>query len=270
MNKGIFMKDKITNGKKLRCELIALFSIILLICSLLFAFYDYKLKLKAITIEALITEIDYSSGSVATISYDVEDESYTKKINVSSSLATGDYVKITYDMYNPSHFINNKYYIYIYLGCLVISFLLMWLYLAKAWNFILRDSFRSKVKKNGYVVDAVISEVIVDNTFKMIKGSYPYKIRAKFLNRTNNMEYVYESDSVYINLANIISKYRATTVKVYLDKTNTYNYYVDLSSLVPNIPIIDPSLFMNPKKKEEDKHDEVVSNEEVETKQEEK
>lgn len=265
MDKGIFMKDKITNGKKLRVEFVALFCVILLIASLIFAFYDYKLKLKAITIEALITEIDYSNSNIATISYVVDGETYTKKISVSSSLATGDYTKITYDMYNPSHFINNQYYVYIYLGCLVLSFILMFIFVPKACNFVSRDVFRSKVRKNGYVIDATISEVIVDNTFKMIKGSYPYKVRAKFLNKANNMEYVYESDSVYINLADIISKYRMTTVKVYLDKTNTYNYYVDLSSLIPNIPIINPSLFMNSKKKEV--KEETVSEDKVEEKQ---
>ncbi len=107
-----------------------------------------------------------------------------------------------------------------------------------------KNSEKKRLMKEGIVIDANVQDIIVNTRGRKNKGYYPFRLRANYLNPTDNKTYIYESDDTYINPNDIITKYHNKVVKVYLDKENTKIYYFDIFSLVPNYEIVDPRAFM--------------------------
>ncbi len=100
------------------------------------------------------------------------------------------------------------------------------------------------LKKEGNQIEATIQDIIVNNKAKQAKGYYPYHLRARYLDPNTNNNYLFESEDTYININDQINRYQAQTVKVYVDKANIMNYFVDLSSIVPDYKVTNPREYM--------------------------
>ena len=247
------MKDTITESQNNTRTIIVIIAFILLVGSICLAGYSYKLEQKAVNVYSEIIKVDYNNKEyLATVKYTVNDTDYTKIIRTKSSkeITVNDKIKITYDKDNPNNLINNKYYPVLSTVGFVASIICLIIFAPKyiKQNKRIKD-VRRMIKENMFII-APISEVLIDNTKKIVNGTHAYKLRSKFLNKADNKEYIYESDSVYIDLNAIKEETRATNVKIFIDKTNTNNYYIDLESLYPDVPIIDPMVVLGGNKKE--------------------
>lgn len=244
------MSDKLTKSKNLKYYLYSIIGTMFLIIGMCLIIYDYNLEQRAINISATIKSIDYNTiKRNATINYKVEDKTYTKVISLKGNeeLTVTDKVIIRYDKNNPNKLINNEYIIIISAFLIVSSIISLLLGLNKTIKLLKKQKNINYLKKQGLFIECLITELIINNTIKSYKGKYPYKIRCKYLNPTDNKEYIFESDNTYTNIQEIINKYNKTSITVYIDKNNTSNYYVDLISLFPKIEIIDPRELMKSK-----------------------
>lgn len=240
------MKDTVTSSKRNRNYIICIIGFIILIASLAIAIYDYKLEEKSININATITSVDYDKGNPkATVKYTVDSETYRQTVTISNSdnLTVDDKLPIKYDMTNPGQLINNNHTIYYVVG-FAISILFLLFNLPNTIKNLKKSSNINKLKTKGIFINGNIIEVIVNNKGRKHNGYYPYKLRCKYLNPIDKKEYIFESESTYINLNEVIAKYHNQLVIVYLDKTNTSNYYVDLDSLFPQVQLVDVRALM--------------------------
>ena len=67
---------------------------------------------------------------------------------------------------------------------------------------------------------------------KKKKGYYPYHIRLKYKNPKDDAIYIFESNDIYSEEKNVIEEKSITKLPVYLTPSNTYNYYVDVDSII--------------------------------------
>jgi hypothetical protein len=245
------MKDTITEKNKIINYIITALAVISLITGIALMVYDYQLEQKAININAIITSLDYENGvNKATIKYKIDRESYRQEIKLNSNkYSVNDELPIKYDINNPGKLINNNHLI-ISIAAISLSLLLFIISLKGTIKNIKRSKNIKNLVQKGIYVQAIISEIYIDNKEKKKNGNYPYKLRAKFNNPLDNQIYVFDSEPTYIDLNSVIKKYNNQMILVYLDKNNTSNYYVDLDSLFPHVNLVDVGSIMGEKKKE--------------------
>ena len=256
------MEDKISTLIKVKNYIFSILAIILFIAGLSFIIYDYSLEQKAINTTAKILTINYEgSNYVAEVEYKAGRETIKKMMYLEDqNLAVNDTMPIKYDKNNPSNTIENNHLILIII-LIIASIIFSILGLFKAIKSLKKDSNIKKIKKSGLYIMAPITEVYINNIEKPIFGKYPYKLRSKFINPTDNKEYVFESDNTFINLQDVLNKYHNTTIKIFIDRENSSNYYVDYSSLFPEIKIVSPKDLMSSQPQNK-KEEEQVSTEE--------
>ncbi len=245
------MKDNVTKMKRIKNIVFTFLGIILLFSCVSLAIYDYALEQKAVNVSAMIVSIDYDDGgNKAIVRYKVEDKNYEQKIKlpINSKLSVKDQTKIKYDINNPNKLISNNHEI------LIAAFVLLGIFslligLPKFVSDLKRNIRINNLYKKGIYVNAMITDIFVNNNGKKAKGMKPYKLRCKYLNPANNQEYVFESEDYYVDLSSVVNKYNAKGVVVLIDKNNSGNYYVDLDSIVPKIKLVDPMNFTMKEKK---------------------
>ena len=241
------MKDNITKKRTTTNIIFTLLGILLFVFSIVLATYDYILEQKAINISATIISIDYiDNKSIANVRYKVEGSTYEQTITLpkNTSLTIKDQTKIKYDINNPKKIINNNHGIIIIISFLL-SAILFITNLPKFLKYYNNQKRINKLYKTGQYLNANITEIFVNNNGKKIKKTLPYRLRCKYLNPSNNTEYIFESEDTYANPNEIVTQYNNKTIVVILDKHDSKNYYVDLESLIPQINIIDPLAFMS-------------------------
>lgn len=239
--------DSILKKQKNMNMLLTLIGILFLLSSIFLVAYDRYLEQKAINISATIKTLDYSNGKYsATVTYKVEGKKYEQKVTLNSKkeeLTVGDETTIKYNMDNPNMLVDNNHYL-IALMIFIVSLIFLILNLKKTIINIKKSNNVKKLFKSGYVVEANIGEVITNNKAKKVKGLYPSKLRARYLNPADNKEYIFDSDDTYINLNEAIKNSGKNTVVVVIDKNNFQNYYVDIDSLFKQIKLVEPKDLM--------------------------
>lgn len=250
------MKDTVLSRRNTINILFTLISIALICYSIGQTVFDYIEEQKAVEVEAKIESIEATPiGYSAHVTYKVEGKSYDQyhvDLGFNNKLGVGDNAKIKYDMNNPSKLIHNNHLI-IVATTSVIGIILLIISLPKRIKSMKKAANIKKLKTSGLVITANIQDIIVNQSGKRNRGYFPYHLRANYLNPADNQTYLFESDDTYINPNDIIAKYQTKTVRVYLDSTNTKNYYVDILSLIPETEVIDPREYMKKYYEEEAK-----------------
>jgi len=248
------MKDPVVSRRK-NINLFFTIVAILLICYTIGQLvYDYMQEQNAVEVEAKIETIDANPiGYSAHVTYKVEGVEYDQyhvDLGLNNKLTVGDYTKIKYNIKNPKKLIKNNHIILVTITG-SIGILLLILFLPKRIKIMKKDSNIKNLMKDGIKINANIQDIIINQNSQKNKGFFPYKLRANYLNPTDNKTYIFESEDTYINPNDIIAKYQTKTVIVYLDKNNTSNYYVDIQSLIPKTVVVNPLEYMKQKKEEE-------------------
>ena len=246
-------KDEIQNKQNTINIILTVLGIVFLFLGLFLLGYDYYLEQNAINMSATIKTLDYNNGKYsALVTYKVEDKKYEKNIIIpkkNEELTVGDKILIKFDMYNPEKLIDNNHLV-IALIVIAISIIILIISFNKTIKIIKTKSNIKKLFKNGYIVKANVYEIIVNNKGKKIKGIYPYKLRARYLNPIDNKEYTFDSYDTYVNLNEVIKNNGSNMVVVAIDKTNLQNYYVDIDSLFKQMKLIEPKDLMKSNDKE--------------------
>ena len=81
--------------------------------------------------------------------------------------------------------------------------------------------------KKGILINVDIEGFYINTNAKMINGRHPYKLRASCINANNGIKYVFESENIYDDINRSLAFYKEKTIPVYLNKKNTYDYYLD-------------------------------------------
>ncbi len=248
------MKDPVITRRKNKNLIFTLLAILLVGYTIYQLVTDYLQEQKAVEIEAKIESVDANTiGYSAHVTYKVEDTTYDKynvPLGIRNKLTVGDYTKIKYNINNPEKLINNNHIIILSITG-TLGLILLIAFLPARIKIIKKASNIRNLKKNGLLITANIQDIIVNQNGKRNSGYFPYRLRANYLNPTDNNTYLFESEDTYINPNDIISKYQTRTVSVYLDKTNTKNYFVDIESLIPKTVVVDPREYMKKIKEEE-------------------
>ena len=241
------MKDKITQKRRTINLVFVLIACAFLGYSTYRLVADYLLEQKAVEVNAKIVEVEAATiGYKAHVTYKVEDTTYDQyhvDLGLQTNLTVGDYTKIKYNINNPAKLIKNNHTIILAITG-SITLILFVVFLPGRIKIIKNSSNQKRLKKEGLVIETDIQDIIINNRGKKYKKTYPYRLRSKYLNPTDNKEYIFESEDTFANPNDVITKYQTKKVKVYLDKTNTKNYFVDLGSLVPEIEVVDPREYM--------------------------
>ena len=276
------MKDTVLIRRKRINLIFTLIGLALIAYTIYQGVTDYIQEQNAVEVNARIESVEAETiGYSAHVTYKVEGTTYDQyhvDLGINNNLTVGDYTKIKYNLKNPSKLINNDHLI-ILVTTGTIGIILLLIFLPGRIKIIKRDSNIAKLKKTGLKLSASIQDIIVNQKGKRNSGYFPYRLRANYVNPQDNKTYLFESEDTYINPNDIIAKYQTKVVTVYLDQTNTKNYYVDILSLIPEIDVVDPRDYMkkyyeelNAKKKAEEEAflAEHASEEEKEEKKEEK
>ena len=260
------MKDSITEAKNTKLTIFVIISFAILIASISLAVYSYNLEQKAIEVYSNVIKVEYNNKDyMATVEYRVNEQTYTKIIKSNKEVAVNSKMLITYNKDNPNTLLNNTYWPIIAVSLFFIALMFIIIFLPRFIKRLLRNKLNKRLKLENTYIDIPISEIVVDNTVKPVNGTYAYKARMRYLNKKDNKEYVYETDDVFVDINKVIQETGINHIKIYLDKLNTNNYYADLGSLYPDIPIINPNIVLGGNKKEE-KKEEPVENKEEENK----
>lgn len=240
------MKDKIIINRQLKNTIFTYLAIILLITSISMYIYKYIEEKNSLTISATITSINSQSNkTTADVKYFVAEKKYVGKVTLSNNteLAVDDQTTIKVDMNNPSCQITNLL-IYIASGILLLSLITGIIFIPQFIKNLKNQKRIRFLKQNGLYIEANIMSIYANNKGKTYKQKYPHRLRCQYKNPQDNKEYVFDSEDTFLDLDNIIAKYNTQKVTVFIDKTNISNYYVDLTSLVPKVNIINPLEFM--------------------------
>lgn len=256
------MKDTVILRRKRINLFFTLIGIGLLLFTIGLGVYDYMQEQNAVEINATIVSVEAETiGYSAQVTYKVEGKTYDQyhvDLGIKNNLTVGDTTKIKYNIKDPAKLIKNDHLIILSITG-VLGILLLLIFLPGRIKIIKKEMNISKLKKTGIKIDANIQDIIVNQKGKRNSGYFPYRLRANYLNPQDNKTYLFESEDTYINPNDVITKYQTKVVTVYLDQTNTKNYYVDILSLIPKLDVIDPRDYMkkyyedlNAKKKAEE------------------
>ena len=259
------MKDKVLKQREIVSYIMTVLAFVLLGYAIVQSVKDFIDEKRAIKVSAKIKGIEYSALNYrADISFKVEDKTYEHyhiPLSKTNKLTVGDTVEIKYDMNNPNVLINNNH-LMTTIPAVVFSLIFIIVFLPKTLKLIANKKNIKRLKAEGYIIDASVSNVYVNTNGKKHKEAFPYRLRSTFLNPSDQKEYIFESADSYVNLSDVINFNGTRTVKVYIDKNNTTNYYVDLDSLIAPVTIIDPSTLMADFKAVKDKPIDLSSKEE--------
>ena len=241
------MRDNIIAKRNTINLIFTLIGLGLLIYTIYQGVHDYKEEQHAVKVDAEITA--FTPGTfvnTGNIKYLVEGEVYeisNVNLGIDKTLTVGDTTKIKYDINNPKRIVYNDHLILLSITG-VLSVIILLLTLPRRIKLINRSMKIATLKKEGNQIEATIQDIIVNNKAKQAKGYYPYHLRARYLDPNTNNNYLFESEDTYININDQINKYQAQTIKVYVDKANIMNYFVDLSSIVPDYKVTNPREYM--------------------------
>lgn len=223
-------KEKVFIGFNITLLLGAL---ILLGTSVFYMISDFQKDKYAIEYDAKIKSVEYQNESyIAEISYDVENNTYIQKITLEDDKkGVNDTIKIKYNKNNPNLLVYNDHkkelliFIPIGLVLFILSTKALLTYYFKFYRI-------KKLKREGILIYAEIEEIYLNNRGKKKKGYYPYHIRLKYKNPKDDAIYIFESNDIYSEEKNVIEEKSITKLPVYLTPSNTYNYYVDVDSVI--------------------------------------
>lgn len=245
------MKDKTLTTINIINILISILGIILLLVSITLFTYDYILEKKALTVTATIKNLDFKNNSnSAMVGYNIEGKYYENyvKLKRNSKLTVQDQISIKVDMYNPTKLIKNNH-TFLAIIILILAVILLVLKLPATIKYFKKSNNNKKLMTTGLSINAIITDVFVNNKIKQHKGKYPYRLRCQYTNPVDNQLYIFESDDTYNDLNSFIKENGTNQIQVYIDRGNTNNYYVNYSSLIPKINVIDPIEFMKKENK---------------------
>ncbi len=207
--------------------------IILFLIIIYFTITDYIKQTNSVTYNATITALNYQNNNyIAQIKYSVEGKNYEKTIKIKEKNVTvNDLYTIKYNKNNPNILVSNNHILYI---AITIPLSIILIKCGSAYLIEKRKQTKQiiNLKNNGILIYANIDEIFINNKTYKIKGKYPYKIRLKYLNPQDNQIYSFDSTEFYEDIPNLIKEKNLNTLPVYIDRTNTSNYYVDLSSII--------------------------------------
>ena len=207
--------------------------IILFLIVIYFTITDYIQQTNSVTYNATITALNYQNNNyIAQIKYSVEGKNYEKTIKIKEKNVTvNDLYTIKYNKNNPNILVSNNHILYI---AITIPLNIILIKCGAAYLIEKRKQTKQiiNLKNNGILIYANIDEIFINNKTYKIKGKYPYKIRLKYLNPQDNQIYSFDSTEFYEDIPNLIKEKNLNTLPVYIDRTNTSNYYVDLSSII--------------------------------------
>ena len=182
-----------------------------------------------VKIKAKVESVQINDNNrMVTFRFDVNGTTYSSNITTDEALEVGNTKEIYYDKTSP----NNVKLLLITIVKSVLLFLagtvitIFGLYLTMK-NLLAKGRIK-RLRKKGILINATIQEALV---VPKDKGKNPYKIRAQYLNPVNNKTYFFESEETEVDLKDIVSKRRLTTIPVYINKRNTDDYFVDIDSL---------------------------------------
>lgn len=228
------MINKVKRNQSITILLITLAGILGIISSTVLFIRDAMLETVAVETKAKILSVDYlKSERYATVTYSVEKIDYiisTPLKETQDSLTVNDTLDIKYDVRNPAKAIYNDHLSAITI--IVIASIVFILVTGPKSVKIINEYKRIKeLKKTGIRIDATIADIYVDTKSPIHNKQFPYRIRAKYVNPVDNKQYVFDSDYTYVNLREKQVEYQKEKIAVYLDKSNTAIYYVDLDNM---------------------------------------
>lgn len=208
-------------------------ALILLGLSIFYMVTDFQKDKYAIEYNALIKSVEYQNEAyIAEISYDVENTSYTQKITLEdTNKGVNDTIKIKYNKNNPNLLVYNDHKKELLIQ-IPIGLILFAISIKALLNYYFKFYKIKKLKQEGILIYADIEEIYLNNRGKKKKGYYPYHIRLKYKNPKDDAIYIFESNDIYSEVKNIIETKNVTKLPVYLNSSNTYNYHVDVESVI--------------------------------------
>lgn len=87
-----------------------------------------------------------------------------------------------------------------------------------------------KLLADGQYIMARIDSVKYNRSYSL-NGRHPYNIICNFHDDYKDLTYIYKSDNIWFDPAEIISSRGIEEIKVYIDRNNPKHYYVDTSVL---------------------------------------
>lgn len=89
-----------------------------------------------------------------------------------------------------------------------------------------------KVIEGGYTVNAVISDIVINNSIE-INGGNPYVISCQYQDPRTGILHIFRSKNIMFFPRGLVG----STVRVFVDPQNFKNYYVDIDSMLPQVQI---------------------------------
>lgn len=206
--------------------------ILLVVFAVLLHISNSKFMETAIETTAEITNIHVSYDSdddahyTVDIKFNANGKEYSGILNsYDSSMYKGENITIYYNPDNPNNFKYNTSFVYVILlimGAVFFGAGLIVFY----WQ--LKSRPKKFLKETGRKLDAKIDSIALNTNFT-INGKNPYIINCSYFNEIEDKLYSFTSENIWTNIEPIIESKGITTIPVYLDESNSSNYYVDIS-----------------------------------------
>jgi len=153
----------------------------------------------------------------------------TELKSYSSDMYIGKNIELYYDPLNPyrvevENVLFQRIFLSTFCGVGLLFFIIGILLLKR--NFMAKNKIKRLVE-GGYYVMAEIIE-INKNTNAAVNGSNPFTIICKYTELDKN--YMFKSKSIYFDPSAFLNGY----IKVWLDRADYTNYYVDIDNIIQN------------------------------------
>lgn len=230
------MRNKHNSKLELIIPVITLISILGVLFSIILFIRDSYLETVSVQTDAKVLSINYDkSQKYATVTYNVEGFDYivSTPLNEEDEIAVNEKLTIKYNINNPGKAIYNEHLTEI----LIIVFISLFgvaITTNRTIRIIKDYKYLKQLKETGIKLESKIVDIYIDVTAPRRKEDLAYRIRARYLNPQDDKEYTFDSAYTYENLKIKYPNYENATITVYLDKTNTNIYYVDLNSVIIN------------------------------------
>ena len=206
-------------------------AMILLIVTIFLVVKSYLEKQNGVAVMANVEEVNFVDDQyIIKVNYSVENKVYEQTIESKQEVTVTDLYEIRYDKDNPNELIDSDYTIAIAITS-SITLVSLAISLEEFISFVVNKNKKERLFKEGLKVNANIIEIYVNNKAYRFKNKLPYKIRLEYLNPQDNKKYVFESENIYEDMQYIIESKRITSLPVYINSKNTYEYYIDLNSI---------------------------------------
>ena len=193
-----------------------------------YLFYvDNELLKVSVEINATVKELNYdTTPNKLTIYYDVKGTKYENVIEYDDEVTVNDKILIKYNKNNPQNIIPEDKNI-LSLILVLSSAIFLIIGLSELLIIIKNKCHIASLIKKGILINVDIEGFYINTNAKMINGRHPYKLRASCINANNGIKYVFESENIYDDINRSLALYKEKTIPVYLNKKNTYDYYLD-------------------------------------------